>query len=446
MKSIKAGLCVIFIICVCGVSRAGELSDLRKLVEKQQTQLEEQKRLINVLMQKVSALETGKKEPQKEITAKSRSVDLSYEEVKPETVIKEEHILEKEWFKRIDFSGFGAAGFVQTGKEANRSNGGFLNYEASLFVEAQVWENISFFTELQTIRLGDEDTKFARTAEAYAHFKNPGLKLGRMDIPIGEEYLWQDAIDNPLITYSVSWPYGWDEGALFYGHLGKLGWVASVMDGSDVRGTDDDTDKALNLKLYGNPVEPLYLSASFMRNGEAAKSALEFSGSHIEPVGRGGHSSSLGTSPSAKVDSYLYELDAKYSFAQRGYLALTFGQCFIDDAVSAFDRDFLYFTAEPLYNLNDRLYLIARFSGIGTFDSGKGYHFDGKPYAGGNNDFGYDTKSLLRWAIGLGYKPNPRVVVKLEYSHDDFELISASTKDGGDDGRGLIGAQVAVKF
>ena len=40
------------------------------------------------------------------------------------------------------------------------------------------------------------------------------MKLGRIDIPFGDEYLWQDAIDNPLITNSAAYPYGWDEGIL----------------------------------------------------------------------------------------------------------------------------------------------------------------------------------------------------------------------------------------
>lgn len=445
-------LLFIGLIFLLKVSFADEVSDLRSMVEKQQKQIEEQRQMINTLLERMNALE-GK---EKESFSPKKRVDLGYEEVEAiKEVGAQEHILSKEWFRRFEVSGFGAAGFLRTGQDAKRPKGGFLNYEASLFVDADVWDDASFFSEIQTVRLGDENTKFIRTAEVYLHLKNVlkniqddllGIKIGRMDIPYGEEYLWQDAIDNPLITYTASWPYGWDEGILFYGRLGKLGWVFSLMDGSDVRGIDDDTDKAVNLKLYGKLSPNLYLSASLMRNGEAAQSAIEFAGSHIEPVGRGDHSSILGTSPSTKVRSYLYELDARYTFNTKGYLALTFGQVFVDDDLSSFDRDFIYFSLEPLYNLSDKLYLISRFSCIGTFDRDEGYHFDGKPYADGNSKFGYDTKSLFRLAFGLGYRLNPRTLIKLEYSHDDFRLIRQSNKNAANQDRDLIGAQVAVRF
>lgn len=443
-------LTFVLFFCFFKMSLADEVSELRSLVEKQQRQIEEQRRIINILLERVSALES------QEIFPPKKKVDLSYEEtMEVKGGAAKEHILAKEWFRRFDVSGFGAAGFLRTGQDAKRPKGGFLNYEASLFIDADVWDDVSFFTEVQTIRLGDENTKLLRTAEVYLHLRNVlknisddllGIKVGRMDIPYGEEYLWQDAIDNPLLTYSTGWPYGWDEGILLYGRLGKLGWIASLMDGSDVRGTDDDADKAVSLKLYGKPTKSLYLSSSFMRNGEAGQSAMEFAGSHIEAVGRGDHSSSLGVSPSTKVNSYLYELDARYTFNTKGYLSLTFGQVFVDDDTSIFDRDFIYFSLEPLYNLTDKFYLILRFSGIGTFDDEEGYHFDGKPYADGNSKFGYDTKSLFRAALGVGYRLNPRTLIKVEYSHDDFKLIRASTKNAADEDRDLIGAQVAVKF
>ena len=137
----------------------------------------------------------------------------------------QDHVLASAWWSNFDIYGFGAAGYYDTGSDATRAAGGFEIKEASLFVEADVWEGVSFFVELQTNRLGRDDQLFTRTGEVYVHFRELrlgnlppfGLKLGRIDLPFGEEYLWQDASDNPLITNSAAYPYGWDEGVLLYG-------------------------------------------------------------------------------------------------------------------------------------------------------------------------------------------------------------------------------------
>ena len=82
----------------------------------------------------------------------------------------------------------------------------------------------------------------------------------------------------------------------------------------------------------------------------------------------------------------------------------------------------------------------------GTFDDKEGYTFDGEPFAGGKDSFGFDVKTLWRYALGLNFRPNPRTLIKLEYSVDDFLLINASPKHGGTDGRELVGIVTAVKF
>ena len=383
-------------------------------------------------------------------------VDLSDEDVAYGSLDsdKPSHPLARDWFENITISGFGAAGFLMTGNDGLRPDGGFLIKEASLFVEAETWEDIFFFAEVQTNRLGKDDDLFVRTGEVHAHFRNVlkhwgdgllGIKVGRIDIPFGEEYLWQDASDNPLITNSAAYPYGFDEGVLFYGKARGLGWLLSVTDGDDTRSLDDDPDKAINLKLYGNVSEDLYVSASLMRNGRVGKSAFEFGGSHFQPVGAG-RASSAGTSGSRKVDAYLYELDAKYSFGDAGYVALSFGQAFVDDNDSTFDRDLLWFSAEGLVNLTPTIYAVARYSEIGTYNAGEGYHFDGKITAGGNAAFGYDTRRFRRVGVGLGWKPNPRVILKGELGADFFKVIDVSPFSATDDDRWLAGAELVLVF
>ena len=182
-----------------------------------------------------------------------------------------------------------------------------------------------------------------------------------------------------------------------------------------------------------------------MHNGRAAKSAFEFGGSHFEPVGAS-HVSTLGTSPSADIRASLYELDARWRFGRRGHLALSFGEAFQRDDASVFDRDLLWFSVEPLLYITDELYLVARYSQIGTGDDNAGYHFDGKTISEGNSAFGYDASRFQRIALGLGWRPNPRSLWKLEIGQDRFSLIDGSSVDVENNHRRFFGIQWTSKF
>lgn len=460
---------------LCPADTAAELEELKRELKEQESfnqqqqtviqQLQEanqsQQETIRQLMEKINQLENKMgmaPAPPAAVTPPGR-VLLGAEEVSSVPAAEEaENVLARPWYKNIRIDGFGAGGFVTTGGKAVKQRGSFLNYEATVNIDAQVWEDVRYFHEIQTVRLGDENTKFARTAEVYVHLKdvfttlfghagmNVGLKIGRMDIPFGEDYLTQDVIDNPLITFAAAYPYGWDEGLVLY----STNWILAVMDGHDDRAFEDNKSKFVSLKLYGQPTEKLYLSVSGFYNGESSASAWEFGGSHFRPVGAGSLNSALGSSGSGTVDAYSYEVDAKYNFGEDRYLKAQFGHAFVDDDNERFDREIYYFQVEPKWNLGPRFdhkwYLVGRLSAVGTFHDEEGYAFDGKPFAGGNSAFGYDTKALYRYAFGLGYWPNPRTLIKAEYSRDDFRLIDGTRKDGGSDGRDFAGIITAVKF
>ena len=383
----------------------------------------------------------------------NNSVSLTQQEYTSLQTQADDHVLSNPWWRNFDIHGFGAAGFYDTGSEGTLPHGGFSIKEASLFVHADVWENVEMVIEVQTNRLGKDDQLFVRTGEVLVNLRdvyvsdraNIGLKLGRIDIPFGEEYLWQDAIDNPLITNSASYVYGWDEGVMAYGNIGAISFVAAITDGTDERSSEDHDDKAVNVKISGRPTDNIYLGFSAMRNGKASKSAVEFGGSHFEPIGQS-HSSSVGTSPSNEVNGTLFQLDAKISAEhQRSYIAGYIGTAMQDDDESDFERDFSWFGLEALHYLSNEWYLVGRYSEIGTYESDEGYHFDGKIYAGGNARFGYDTERFRRMAIGLGYEPNPRMRLKIEIGQDQFDLIDASTLDDGDNTE-FFGIELAVKI
>lgn len=380
-------------------------------------------------------------------------VDLSGEELDAVPRTESNHVLSSPWWQNLEIHGFGGAGFYDTGANGTRPHGGFAIKEASLFVHADVWQNIELYFELQTNRLGKDGELYTRTGEVNIHFRDLwvsdhvelGAKLGRIDLPFGEEYLAQDAIDNPLITQSASYVYGWDEGVALYGRVGPLNFIGSLTDGTDDRSKEDHHSKAVSLKISQSPAPRLYWSVSAMHNGKSAESGLEFGGSHFEPVGAS-HVSTLGISPSAVVESALVQLDLRFDvFGDRGYVAAHYGAAQQNDAVSRFDRDFQWFGIEALLKFTPSWYAAARYSEIGTYDRDEGYHFDGKIFAGGNAAFGYDTRRFRRLGVGIGYVPNPHLRIKAEAGRDWFDLIDASTRSGTDN-RDFLGFEVAVGF
>ncbi len=363
--------------------------------------------------------------------------------------------LGRAWFQNIHISGFGAVGFLDTGQAGTKKDAGFMVKESSLFVDAEAWDNISIFAEIQVNRLGKDDSLFVRTGEVYARFQHLlveelggegiGVKVGRIDIPFGEEYLWQDSIDNPMITQSAAYPYGFDEGLLLHGSYADVDWIASITDGNDPRSVEDGDSKAYNLKLSSNLCDNFYVSASGMVNGLAGKSAFEFGGSHFEPLGAS-HPSSAGTSASMRVDAALYEVDVIYTVPDAVRFAGSFGEAHVSDEMAGFDRDILWFMGEARVDLSEKIMAIGRVSEIGTYSNSEGYHFDGKTIAGGNSAFGYDTKRLQRLAVGLAYRPNVNTVLKAEVGRDRFWVIDASTFNAGADSRFYFGFELALRF
>ena len=404
---------------------------------------------LQALMAEVRQLRGEVQQLRAERRAPVTTVDLAATEVAPSALARvppqaNTHVLAKPWWHNIEFSGFAAAGAYHTGKDATRAEGGFEIKEASLFVAASVWEDTDLFLELQTNRLGKDDSLLVRTGEVYIHLRNLalgqhrlGLKLGRIDLPFGEEYLWQDAHQNPLITNSAAYPYGWDEGLLVYGDFNQWHWIFAVTDGTDQRSFEDHADKAFNLKVYGEPTPNLYLSASAMQNGAAGKSAIEFGGSHFESV-----------ADSPRVDAQLFEVDAKLTFQwgeRDGYLAAALGAAKQDDPLADLDRDLRWLSIEPYLRLAPHWYTALRYSEIGTYDSRAGFHFDGKTFAGGNSAFGFDVQRFRRLGLGVGWTPHPRLTAKLEVGHDWFDLIETSNRRDGNS-RHFIGAEMAVGF
>jgi hypothetical protein len=364
----------------------------------------------------------------------------------------------KQWFDRIDLSGFVNAGYVKTGGNGNEPNGHFYAGErlfgANLFIDANIDDGILAHNELlfynQTIDLD----------ELYIEFKDPlktggllSLKVGRIDIPYGDEYLWQSAIDNPMILRTAEWPWGFSQGVEVFGHAEGWTWVSSVMDGLGFGGgeggfpfdRDDSTGKMVNLKLNYDPTDWVHLSASAMDGGPHASSAMILNGINIAPVGSAGGPSVLGISHNSMVDFQAWQADARLRFGQTVQLRGDFGNVFINDT-DAYARQLTYYYGEAKVNITPDFYLVGRYSAIGTFDNGKGYMFGGD-YDGAAS-FGYDLKSFSRVGCAVGYWLSNNTVWKAEVDNDTLALIDPAVGVDPDPGnnRYTVATEVVVKF
>ena len=191
----------------------------------------------------------------------------------------------------LKISGFTNAGYVKTGTDGSQPDGHFYAGErlfgAGIFLNAQVDKNISVYNELFLYN------QAVTMKELYVQFKDPfqtgnllSFRVGRIDLPYGDEYLWQYPIDNPMILRTAEWVWGFSQGVLVFGHSGALGWQASITDGLSTPffDHDDSTGKCLNAKLTFNPDSGLHFALSGMDSGSHAASNLVLDTVNIAPV------------------------------------------------------------------------------------------------------------------------------------------------------------------
>src|SRR5262249_8445580 len=140
----------------------------------------------------------------------------------------------------IHIGGEGGVGYFDTGREGMFPNSEFRVDEAKLFVEAPLWNDIYFFSEINlaesmwgdlNLHLGELYVDFENVSKLWNRDRWVNLRVGRFDIPFGEEYLTRDAIDNVLISHSLADFWGVDEGVEAYGALSKFSYVVAVQNG-----------------------------------------------------------------------------------------------------------------------------------------------------------------------------------------------------------------------
>ena len=292
---------------------------------------------------------------------------------------------------------------------------------------------VFFFRQALSVKLGEAYLDFENVSKLWHRENQLSIRLGRMDVPFGEEYLTRDAIDNPLVSHSVMDFWGIDEGIELYGSLADVSYILDVQNGSVATTRDYTSDKSVTIRLGYDPAKWLHLGASAMSTGDLAAddwSEIWIGNGIFRPIG----------SPLTTLfHANLAQGEARIRLP-RGHLHFTGGfACYDDnDPTGENKRDFWFWSAEGVHNLTPKLYAGARFSQIWV---------DGGYPLAGQGDFmdyffGDLTEELWRLSLGLGYRLSENVVFKTEYSIERGQTITGDDRSDTD----MFSVVAAFKF
>src|SRR5581483_2019497 len=412
----------------------GEFLLLKKQNELLQQQVRQQQSIIDSLVHKVSAIEDANAQRDREV----QKLETKPADEPPSEPARPMH------FGRVDITGEGGVAFFHSQSKGQDPNADFRIDEARVFLEAPIWKNVYLFSELDlaarevpdlTLRVGELYLDFESVSQLWGDDRMLNLRVGRFNIPFGEEYQYRYAIDNPLISHSLTDLWGVDEGVELYGSLGRVQYVAAVQNGGSATSQDFNADKAVVGRVGYDPAKWLHLSVSGMRTGDLdvigdGWSALWFANGWFR---------SLGPPATTVFHANLVEGDVQARFpgivmrAAGGYI--TYGD---NDSAGHNHRDVYYYYLEGVKDITRKLYAAARFSQI--FAPG------GFPIVGDGNMLNYLAHDLTtdywRLSLGLGYRFSPNLLVKGEYSFNRGHELNGEARRQ----ENLFGLEAAFKF
>lgn len=433
------GLSVLLALCAMPV-RAATLEEQLQLIvtqnEKLQEQVQAQQKLIDALSAQLQETRKATERHDKEL----RSLQDREEGSEPVQSMAARGDV------AVRISGEAGLGYFRTGRNGMFPNGDFRLDDAKLFVEAQVWKNVYAFSELNlfTREVNDEAV---HVGEVYLDFENVSrfwgadnllnVRVGRINLPFGEEYQTRSVMKNALISHSLSDVWGVDEGVEVYGGANGFQYVLAVQNGGHSLLHDYNSDKAVVARL-GYQVRPwLHLSGSAMRTGDLsakddALSETWFGNAFFRALGPANTTQTFGAE--------LYELDAVAKW-RSGRAAGAVGRAdFDDDDTSQHNaRKIDYYYIEGMQDVGERAYLAMRYSAL---RAPKGYPLVGFGAFGRYFYSGLLTQQLERLSLGLGYRLAPPLVLKFEYGLEHGRLTTGAKRNKED----FISTEVGLKF
>ena len=418
-----------------GTETERQLRELQQQNQALQAQLREQQRLIESLSQKVNEIQQATARRQGELESRPSDADADAPRAQNGSAFS---------LGRVNLSGEGGVAFFNSGKEGMTPHSEFRIDEARLFLETPIWNNVYFFGELDLATREEPDLNL-RVGELYLDVENVSqlwgqerllnLRLGRMYIPFGEEYLSRYAIDNALISHSLSDLWGVDEGLELYGRWGKLSYAVAAQNGGIPDTRDFDADKSVAGRIGFDPAPGLHLSLSGMRTGD-----LNVHNDHLSAMWFGnGFFRSLGSAQTTRFHASLAEADVAVQLPH-GHLNLFGGYIRYgdNDPLANNGRDAFYYSVEGAHDLVGKLYGAIRFSQI--------FAEKGMPIAGNGQfeDYFFETltKELWRLSLGVGYRWSQNFLVKAEYSFERGKELDGEHRSHED----LMALEAAFKF
>lgn len=279
--------------------------------------------------------------------------------------------------------------------------------------------------------------------------KQLNVRFGRVPLAFGDEYRQYDAPDNPLVSHSVPFFWGFDEGFQLYGDLSpEISYTAQMLiDGELGNGADESASKAFGARVEGNHGRHWHWSLSGHDNGTTGPvsrlPSLYFGRELAAPVGATGAPG--GAARSTLIDSRWLEADVRFNF-ERGYISGARGTGKIEDD-GVHNRAFEWFKVEPFFKIADRWDVSARYSGMNVKGERLGYRFNS--FETGGTELNFDVNERHRISVGGRYHLNDAAMVKLEYTHDEWQLIPtalAASRTANPELRDYAVLQAAVKF
>ncbi len=368
----------------------------------------------------------------------------------------------QDWTERVKISGSADLGFFGGGPESVESDDGFDIWDARLFVDAELGEdielagrpairNLGFTFEWNIVRNGMTGNESGTDIglvyldlEGIAESSWLNARIGRFQIPFGEAYkLYSKGYaDRSFVQQPLGGPWWWDEGVLLHGSAtsNRYGYVASLTNG-DSDFNDVGGDYQLTGKIWAQPFEVLYLSASglFTSELDQVDGALWLGEGWARPFGSGGpplnnwvDGAAVPDDPGGLGNTWAVALDAVVTPIDGIRIWLAGGYFEIDSHGPAiYDRELAYWIGEivvggqvVLPSLKP-LFIGLRVDGVGTWDDDRGYLLDVR-YTG---EFGYNMAHMLAYTAVAGWKLGDYVTLRAEYSHRDVDLVRGAALD-----------------
>ena len=346
---------------------------------------------------------------------------------------------------KLKIKGRAALGFFDSGKAGSYPAGSFEMPDAKLqfaFQPDDVNTLVARFNvNNATAQSPLMDYLFLQSKDFLPFLKDTPFslsgRLGKFKLGFGEETWSDNPVEGILPSNSAARATVTDEGLELAGkiklekfNLKPLGWVFSVSDGNSGVGSDSTAGKAVMVKLYNSPIEPLYLSTSYYNSGR-----LDSSSSEMSIAG-------LITPPSGESDwdRSVWEVDARYDFGKgkkpldppaysdsKAIIRLSFGQ-FKDEANKTRSGDFGFI--EGTYNWTKKFYTASRYSLV---------NINGDGTATLNSITA--VNGYARFSLGGGYRWTDNTILKLSY---DWNKNSGPGRDDADDN--LTSAALVTQF